>query len=65
MCGLRVTLVPEVFLASSRLWFSQEIKKNIWDRFTYESIFFTCSQWNPVDFPVCRFDYKKMIHVHD
>ena len=39
MCGLRVTLVPEVFLASSRLWFSHlmqglKIKKILCDRGT-------------------------------
>ena len=44
MCGLRLTLVPEVFLASSRLWFShlmqRKIKKNLWNQGTYESIFY-------------------------
>ena len=28
------------------------------------SRFFTYN-WNPVYFPVCRFGYKKLIHVHD
>ena len=64
MCGLRVTLVPEVFLASSRLWFSHLMQRNIrkilCDR-GYLTVHFFTYHWNPVDFPVCRFGYKKLI----
>ena len=63
LCGLRVTLVPEVFLASSGLWFSHLIQRKIKKSSgigVLNSPFFTY-HWNPVDFPVCRFGDKKLI----
>ena len=63
MCGLRVTLVPEVFLASSAaaLVLSSYAEKNQTSvTGVLTSPFFTY-HWNHVDFPVCRFGYKKLI----
>ena len=51
-----------VFLASSRLWFShlmQRKLKKTSETGVLTSRFFTYN-WNPVDFPVCRFGYKKI-----